>query len=130
MRNDSSGGIRVLGLGVCAERADQSLRTLQRQIAEGKGPPIVEISQRRRGILESDFEAWLLARRRPAPTLDVPVKRGPGRPRKFEPAFPPPPDSHAVGRVSNDPEHADSRASSNHRESLPVGRDGKCHEKP
>jgi len=83
MHKVTAGGLHVLGLSVCAERADQSLRTFQRQIAEGKGPPIVEISARRRGVLESDFEEWLLARRRPAPALAAP-RRGPGRPRKNE----------------------------------------------
>jgi hypothetical protein len=58
--------MRVLGFIEAAERSDQSVRTLQRQIAKGEGPRVVEISERRRGILESDFEAWLLARRRPA----------------------------------------------------------------
>jgi hypothetical protein len=75
--------MRVISLQEGANRAGQSLRTFQRQIAEGKGPPIVEISERRRGILESDFEQWLLARRRPV--LEPPeLKRGRGRPRNSD----------------------------------------------
>jgi predicted DNA-binding transcriptional regulator AlpA len=73
--------MRVISMREGAERSDQSVRTLQRQIAEGKGPPVVEISERRRGFLEADFEEWLLGRRRPA--LEPPApKRGRGRPRK------------------------------------------------
>ncbi len=41
-------------------------RTLERLIALGKGPAIIELSPRRRGILESDLITWLHKRRRPA----------------------------------------------------------------
>lgn len=73
--------MRVISFGEGAIRSNQSVRTLQRQVAEGKGPPVVEISERRRGFIESDFEAWLLDRRRPI--LEPPTpKHGRGRPRK------------------------------------------------
>jgi hypothetical protein len=42
-------------------------RTLERLIALGQGPAIVELSPRRRGILESDLITWLHKRRRTAP---------------------------------------------------------------
>jgi predicted DNA-binding transcriptional regulator AlpA len=42
-------------------------RTLERLIALGQGPAIVELSPRRRGILESDLISWLRKRRRTAP---------------------------------------------------------------
>jgi hypothetical protein len=72
--------MRVISFAEGAERSNQSLRTFQRQIADGKGPPVIEISERRRGILEVDFEVWLLSRRRPV--LEPPTpKRGRGRPR-------------------------------------------------
>ena len=97
--------MRVMSLQEGADRSGQHLRTFQRQIAEGKGPPIVEISERRRGILESDFEAWLLSRRRPV--LEPPaLRRGRGRPRKLdhskpEALMPPPtgapPDARRTG---------------------------------
>jgi hypothetical protein len=75
--------MRVLSFGDCAESGNFSLRTLQREIAEGRGPAVVEISARRRGVLEADFHAWLLSRRRPAPSENrEPPKRGRGRPRK------------------------------------------------
>jgi hypothetical protein len=76
--------MRVLSYDECAGRAGIVRRTLERQIADGMGPPIVEVSTRRRGVIETDFEAWLLSRRRP--TLAVPEFVAPtgrrGRPRK------------------------------------------------
>jgi len=73
--------MRVLSYDECANRSGTCRRTFERTIADGNGPPVVEISARRRGILETDFDAWLLARRRPSiPNADIPVRRGPGRP--------------------------------------------------
>ena len=42
-------------------------RTIERLIALGPGPAIIELSPRRRGILESDLVSWLHKRRRAAP---------------------------------------------------------------
>jgi hypothetical protein len=42
-------------------------RTLERLIVLGQGPAIIELSPRRRGILESDLISWLRKRRRTAP---------------------------------------------------------------
>jgi predicted DNA-binding transcriptional regulator AlpA len=42
-------------------------RTLERLIALGQGPAVIELSPRRRGILESDLISWLHKRRRTAP---------------------------------------------------------------
>jgi predicted DNA-binding transcriptional regulator AlpA len=39
-------------------------RTLERLIAVGKGPSVIELSSRRRGILETDLRVWLQLRRR------------------------------------------------------------------
>jgi hypothetical protein len=39
----------------------------ERLIAVGEGPAVVELSPRRRGILESDLISWLHQRRRTAP---------------------------------------------------------------
>ena len=49
-----------------AEIADIARRTLERLIAVSEGPAVVELSPRRRGILESDLITWLHKRRRPA----------------------------------------------------------------
>jgi hypothetical protein len=57
---------RVLSYPVAVERSNLSKRQLEREISLGRGPAIIAISPRRRGILESDLEAWLLSRRRPA----------------------------------------------------------------
>ena len=42
-------------------------RTLERLIALGEGPAIIELSPRRRGILKTDLISWLHKRRRTAP---------------------------------------------------------------
>jgi hypothetical protein len=47
-------------------------RTLERLISVGEGPSVIEISSRRRGILERDLEDWLLKRRRPAHSVTSP----------------------------------------------------------
>ncbi len=59
--------MRVLSYDEAAGRAGFVRRSLERLIACGEGPAIVHISPRRRGILESDLDAWLVSRRRPAP---------------------------------------------------------------
>jgi len=85
--------MRVLSFDDCAERASFTRRTLERLISNGEGPAVINLSARRRGVLESDFEAWLMSRRRPAPaeavTANAPVKRGRGRPRKVPVISPP-----------------------------------------
>jgi predicted DNA-binding transcriptional regulator AlpA len=47
-------------------------RTLERLIAVGEGPAIIELSPRRRGVLESDLISWLHKRRRVAPATREP----------------------------------------------------------
>jgi predicted DNA-binding transcriptional regulator AlpA len=59
--------MRVLSYDEAAARSGIVRRTLERAIANGEGPSVIHISTRRRGILESDLEKWLLSRRRPAP---------------------------------------------------------------
>jgi predicted DNA-binding transcriptional regulator AlpA len=59
--------MQVLSLDPAAFRAGIVRRTLERLLAEGTGPAKVQVSKRRVGILESDLERWLNARRRPAP---------------------------------------------------------------
>ncbi len=59
--------MRILRYEEAAERAGLVRRSLERLIAAGEGPSVVHVSQRRRGILESDFENWLLSRRRAVP---------------------------------------------------------------
>jgi hypothetical protein len=79
---------RILEYSECAYRYNASLRTWMRVMAGDDRPPYIEISPRRRGVLESDFYAWLTSRRRPAPgsleqrDADALIKRPRGRPRK------------------------------------------------
>ncbi len=66
--------MQVLTYDQAARRAGIVRRSLERLLAKGEGPAIVRISERRRGILESDLEEWLLARRRPAPAEGVNIR--------------------------------------------------------
>jgi predicted DNA-binding transcriptional regulator AlpA len=59
--------MQVLTLDEAAARARIVRRSLERLLSEGEGPATVALSKRRRGILESDFEAWLLSRRKAQP---------------------------------------------------------------
>lgn len=59
--------MQVLSYYEAAARAGIVRRTLERLISTGEGPATVEISKRRRGVLDVDLDNWLLKRRRPAP---------------------------------------------------------------
>jgi predicted DNA-binding transcriptional regulator AlpA len=59
--------MRVLNYEEAAGRMGVVRRSLERLIARGEGPSVIHLSPRRRGILESDFEKWLISRRRAAP---------------------------------------------------------------
>jgi predicted DNA-binding transcriptional regulator AlpA len=59
--------VQVLSYNEAAARAGIVRRTLERLISVGEGPATVELSKRRRGVIDRDLEAWLLKRRRPAP---------------------------------------------------------------
>jgi predicted DNA-binding transcriptional regulator AlpA len=71
---------RVLNYNEAADRAGVVRRTLERMIACGEGPPVVAVSTRRRGIIESDLDAWLMGRRLRHSAIEAQPKRG--RPRK------------------------------------------------
>lgn len=77
--NEATGGkvcMRVLNFDEAAQRGSFTRRTLERLIANGEGPSVVHISARRRGILETDWENWLLSRRRVAPGANEFVEKG------------------------------------------------------
>ena len=59
--------MQVLSYNEAAARAGIVRRTLERLISIGEGPATIELSRRRRGVLDRDLEAWLMKRRRPAP---------------------------------------------------------------
>ncbi|HXP06266.1 MAG TPA: hypothetical protein VN808_19295 [Stellaceae bacterium] len=50
-----------------AERLGCTVRTIERLIEAGDGPPLVRITQSRIGSIETEFEAWIASRaiRRP-----------------------------------------------------------------
>jgi predicted DNA-binding transcriptional regulator AlpA len=60
--------VQVLTFEQCAGRAGYSLRHFERLLSRGEGPAVVKLGVRRRGVLESDMDAWILARRQPAPS--------------------------------------------------------------
>jgi predicted DNA-binding transcriptional regulator AlpA len=66
LENQGSAPVRVLNLDEVAKRADTTRRNIERLNAAGEGPRLVQISARKVGVLEEDFEKWLRARRRPA----------------------------------------------------------------
>lgn len=57
----------VYTLNQAAEVTGVARRTLERLIADGTGPAVIDLSPRRVGILADDLEQWLGSRRRPAP---------------------------------------------------------------
>jgi predicted DNA-binding transcriptional regulator AlpA len=59
--------MQILSLDQAAMRAGVVRRTLERVLAVGEGPATIQISKRRVGIAEDDFENWLRSRRRPRP---------------------------------------------------------------
>jgi excisionase family DNA binding protein len=68
--------MQVLSYDEAAKKAGLVRRTLERLLAQGEGPAVIFISQRRRGILESDLEVWLKSRRRPAPGESASAREG------------------------------------------------------
>jgi hypothetical protein len=73
----------ILDFGECSDRLNVCLRTFQRVIASGEGPPVVTITKWRQGVLQSDFTAWLKSRR-VGPEIGQ-IARRRGRPRKQPP---------------------------------------------
>jgi predicted DNA-binding transcriptional regulator AlpA len=69
--------LQVLSYDEAAKRANLVRRSLERRIAIGEGPAVIHLGKRRRGILESDLEAWLTARRHapPGETASKPLHR-------------------------------------------------------
>jgi predicted DNA-binding transcriptional regulator AlpA len=70
MSRNEEESVQVLSYNEAAARAGIVRRTLERLISLGEGPATIEISKRRRGVLDRDLDAWLLKRRRPVPGED------------------------------------------------------------
>ena len=64
---------RVLSKREAADRLGISTRTLDRLMSDGRGPSVIEISPRRLGFLETDLDAFIASRRRPAPGIGAPA---------------------------------------------------------
>jgi hypothetical protein len=54
----------VFDLSQAADHIGIHRKTLERMLADGTGPAILHITDKRRGILGSDLENWLRTRRR------------------------------------------------------------------
>lgn len=52
-------GDRVMTLPQVCERAQLSRTTFKREIAAGRGPKIVRLSERRLGVRVRDYRDWL-----------------------------------------------------------------------
>jgi predicted DNA-binding transcriptional regulator AlpA len=62
---------RTLSLTEVAALEGCSRRTVERAISVGLGPSLVQISKRRIGVREDDYEEWVTRRRRPSPGSKV-----------------------------------------------------------
>lgn len=63
--------MQVLSFPQAAARSGIVKRTLERLIAAGDGPPVVQLTGRRVGILEADLAEWINNRRRLPPVKEV-----------------------------------------------------------
>jgi hypothetical protein len=63
----------VTRFGPFCKRAGMSVRHFERLCAEGKGPPIIELGDRIRGLFDDDGDAWLATRRKAPPGWVDPV---------------------------------------------------------
>jgi predicted DNA-binding transcriptional regulator AlpA len=68
---EAANNMQVLSFPEAAARSGIVKRTLERLIVAGDGPPVVQLTGRRVGILESDLEAWINSRRRLPPVKEV-----------------------------------------------------------
>jgi hypothetical protein len=59
--------IVVYSLNEAAAIVGVARRTIERSVARGEGPAVIDLSPRRRGVLETDLISWLRKRRRTAP---------------------------------------------------------------
>jgi hypothetical protein len=75
----------ILDFEECSDRLDVCLRTFRRAIDRGEGPPVVWITERRRGVLASDFMGWIKSRRVGPDIGQIAIARPRGRPRKQPP---------------------------------------------
>jgi excisionase family DNA binding protein len=51
--------LQVIGLTEAAKRLGVHRRTLEREIEQGTGPAVIQVSPRRCGIVETTLDAWI-----------------------------------------------------------------------
>ncbi len=59
--------MQILCYDDAAKRIGLVRRSLERLISTGEGPAVIHLGKRRRGILETDLEAWAKSRRHAPP---------------------------------------------------------------
>jgi hypothetical protein len=68
LNDKASKRMKINTLDEIAERGRISRKTLDRELALGKGPALVRLSPRRCGVLEDDFQEWIRNRRQIPPS--------------------------------------------------------------
>jgi hypothetical protein len=60
--------VQMLTLDVAAQRIGCTRRTIEKEIDADRGPAVVQITERKIGVLEEDLAAWIRSRRRVRPS--------------------------------------------------------------
>jgi predicted DNA-binding transcriptional regulator AlpA len=59
--------MQILDYDAAAKRIGLVRRSLERLISTGEGPAVIHLGKRRRGIADTDLDAWIRARRHAPP---------------------------------------------------------------
>ena len=63
--------LKIISIAEVARRAGVAKRTVERSIADGRGPTKVQITKRRVGVFEDEYERWVNSGRCPTPRKDI-----------------------------------------------------------
>jgi predicted DNA-binding transcriptional regulator AlpA len=73
--------MQILDYDAAAKRIGLVRRSLERLISTGEGPAVIHLGKRRRGIADTDLDAWIRARRHAPPGEEArngPAAKAPG----------------------------------------------------
>jgi predicted DNA-binding transcriptional regulator AlpA len=62
--------MKILSIGEATTALGVSGPTFWRMMKSGDGPPIIQLSARRKGVIESDLLAWARSRQIPAAQIE------------------------------------------------------------